>query len=73
MKEYCINCKVEIHPKRVDILKKINKPMTCLEHSTTQRLVAFRATDDKTGDYIDIVTPEQAERLNKLQKNNRNT
>ena len=65
----CIVCNIDVHPKRVEILNKMQKPTTCLEHSTTQKFVALRATDGKTGDYIDIVTPEQAKRLEDAKKN----
>lgn len=64
----CIHCGVEVHPKRVEILQKNNKPITCLEHSAEQKVQGFQVNEGKAERYIQINTPEQTQRLNKLSR-----
>ena len=40
-------CGVKIPEARVEILKKANLPMTCINHSTTQRVAGFAVRDHK--------------------------
>lgn len=62
---YC-KCGAIVHPKRVEILKSKNLPITCLEHSNTQRVQGFQVIGGKTERFIQVVQPEQAAQLNKL-------
>ena len=63
---YYYKCGVEVHSKRVEILQKMGAPITCLAHSTTQRNMAFQVINGKTGNEIQVVPPETAQRLNHL-------
>lgn len=62
---YC-HCGVEVHPKRVEFLKKANKPITCLEHSATQKVGGFMAIEGKTDRQIVIAEMDVIENLNRL-------
>lgn len=62
---YC-KCGVEIHPKRVEILQKINKPLTCINCSTTQKVGGFMNTEGKTERTIIIAEMDTIENLHKL-------
>lgn len=62
---YC-HCGQVIHPKRVAILKSKNLPITCLEHSNTQKVQGFQVINGKTERFIQVVEPERAAELNKL-------
>jgi len=66
--ETCIHCGCEVHPKRVEILNKTHAPITCLEHSTTEAVKGFQANFGKTEYYIEVVTPAQGARLQKLER-----
>lgn len=67
MSKYC-KCGNEIPPARVAFLQKTNSPLTCFEHSTTQRVKGFQVIGGKTERYIEVVTPDQAALLEKLGK-----
>ena len=54
------SCGAEIHPKRVEFLNKNQLPLTCLEHSQTQKKVGFQVVSGKTEREIQIVTTEVA-------------
>lgn len=62
----CITCGVEIHPKRVEILQKMGKPLTCLEHSTTQKLGGYMNIEGKTERTIIIAEMNVIENLHKV-------
>ncbi len=38
------SCGVEIHPLRVKFLERANLPLTCIQHSTTEKVGGFMAT-----------------------------
>ena len=44
---YC-KCGIEIPQKRVEFLQKNNLPLTCISHSTSQKVGGFMSTDGKT-------------------------
>jgi len=62
----CIHCGIKIHPKRIEILTKMNKPITCLEHSTTQKVGGFMSTEGKTERTIVIAEMDTIENLHRL-------
>ena len=62
----CITCKIEVHPKRVDILNKMGKPITCLEHSATQKVGGFMSIEGKTERSIVIAEMDTIENLHRL-------
>lgn len=66
MSSICITCGVEVHPKRIEILNKMNKPVTCLEHSTSQKVGGFMCTEGKTERSIIIAEMDTIETLHKL-------
>lgn len=41
-------CGVEIHPLREKLLNKMGYKLTCLQHSTVEKLGGFMATSGKT-------------------------
>jgi len=56
-------CNAEIHPKRVEFLKKNNLPLTCINCSSTQKVVGFQVVSGKTEREIQVCTPAQAAEL----------
>lgn len=62
----CIHCNIEVNPKRVEILNKIGKPITCLEHSTTQKKGGFMSIEGKTERTIIIAEMDTIEHLHKV-------
>lgn len=58
-------CGTQIHPKRVEFLQKANKPMTCLNCSTTQKVGGFMAVQGKTERAIIIAEMDVIEDLHK--------
>jgi len=64
----CIHCGVQVHPKRVEILlSKGTTVITCIEHSTAERVVGFQVNEAKMG-HIEVCTPAQGKRLMSLQR-----
>lgn len=64
---YC-KCGKEIHPKRVEILKKANQTIQCIscaEHNV-ERVAGFMIRDHKMNGQIQIVSQEQAQILHSL-------
>jgi len=61
---YCW-CGAEIHPKRVQILNKAGYRLTCLKHSTTEKVGGFMATGGKTEREL-IIGPQEV--INNLHK-----
>lgn len=59
-------CGAEIHPKRVEFLQKYNKPMTCVQHSTTQKVGGFMSVEGKTERTIIIAEMDTINTLHKL-------
>lgn len=59
-------CGVEIHPKRIEILQKVNKLLTCLNCSTTQKVGGFMSTESKTERVIVIAEMDVISNLHKL-------
>jgi len=64
----CVTCGCEVHQKRVEILSKQGKRITCLEHSTEERVAGFQVNEGKSERFLDIVSPTQYTRLSKLQR-----
>jgi hypothetical protein len=64
----CVTCGCEVNPKRVEILEKLGKKITCLEHSTEQRVAGFTVIEGKSERSIQIVDQTQYTRLSKLQR-----
>lgn len=62
---YC-KCGASIHPKREAFLKKAGLPLTCLEHSTTQKVGGFMSTDSKTERTIIIADMDTIEHLHNV-------
>lgn len=65
---HCIHCDKEVHPKRVDILIKNNLPITCLEHSQTEKVVGFQVNHDKACRQIEVMDSTQYKRLRSLER-----
>lgn len=65
MSKFC-KCGVEIHPLRVKFLEKYNKPMTCVAHSTTQKVGGFMSVEGKTERTIIIAEMDTINRLHHL-------
>lgn len=61
---YCW-CGEELHPKREAFLQKAGKPLTCIKHSTTQKVGGFMATEGKTERSIIIADMQTIEELHK--------
>lgn len=57
------SCGAEIHPKRVEILKKNNLLLTCITCSTTQKKQGFQVISGKTERQIIVVEPDVAAEL----------
>lgn len=62
---YC-KCGVEIPPCRVEFLQKNNLPLTCINHSTTQKVGGYMSTDGKTDRTLIIGDMQTIENLYKL-------
>lgn len=58
-------CGAIIPEKRVDFLKKYNKPLTCLQHSTTEKVGCFVTSSGKTERELIITSQETANLLYK--------
>jgi len=68
MSEIKCSCGADIHPKRVEILKKNSSPITCLACSTTEKKVGFQVSAGKTEYFVEAVSPTQYKRLNSLDR-----
>ena len=64
----CVTCGCEVHPKRFDILSKQGKRITCLEHSTEERVAGFQVNAGKAERFIEIVDQTQYNRLAKMER-----
>ena len=66
----CIYCNNEVHPKRVEILKKRNALITCIEcaEAKVTKVTGFQVNNDKACREIQICTQEEGKRLMKLQR-----
>jgi hypothetical protein len=64
----CTVCDCEVHPKRVEILKRTGAPITCLEHSSTQKVTGFQINEGKSERFIQVCTPEQGRLLKKMER-----
>jgi RNA polymerase-binding transcription factor DksA len=65
---YCKVCGVEVPQKRVEFLQKAGYSITCLEHSSTQKVVGFQVISGKTERAIEVCQPEVAAKLEHLSK-----
>jgi hypothetical protein len=68
MNDITCSCGAPIHPKRVEILKKNNSRICCLNCSTTKKMVGFQVVAGKTEYFIEPCSPEQFSRLNSLDR-----
>lgn len=64
----CVTCGCEVHTKRVEILSKQGKRITCLEHSTEERVAGFQVNEGKAERFIQIVDQTQWTRLKKMER-----
>lgn len=62
---YC-KCGAEIPQRRVEFLQKNQLPLTCIHHSTTQKVGGFMSTDGKTERTLIISDMSTIENLHKL-------
>ena len=62
----CVVCNIEVNPKRVEILNKMGKDVTCLDHSTTQKKGGFMSVEGKTDRTIIIAEMDTIEHLHKV-------
>jgi hypothetical protein len=58
-------CGAEIPAKRVEFLQKAGKPLTCIAHSSTQKVGGFMASEGKTERTIIIAEMDVIEDLHK--------
>lgn len=56
-------CGAEIPQKRVEFLQKNNKRVCCIDCTTEQRVASYPVINHKTGNTIEIVDQETADRL----------
>lgn len=56
-------CGKEIPEKRVEFLKKYSKAITCIDCTTEERVVGNQVYEAKDTRTIEIVTAEQAKRI----------
>lgn len=68
MTDFKCRCGADIHPKRVEILRKNNTPITCLSCSTTEKKVGFQVSAGKTEYFVEAVSPTQYQRLKSLDR-----
>lgn len=68
MSDIKCSCGSTIHPKRVEILRKNNQRVCCLNCSTTQRMVGFQVVAGKTEYFIEPCSPDQFKRLDSLDR-----
>lgn len=66
----CIHCDNPIPDKRVEILRKTNALLTCVNCSDTQKVRGFQVNEGKADRYIQVNTPTQAKRLISLERKN---
>lgn len=66
----CVYCGDEVHPKRVEILEKNKKPISCIScaESKVKKVTGFQINNDKACREIQVCTPEEGERLMKMQR-----
>jgi len=68
MEQTCIYCAGVVHPKRVEILQNKKQPISCITcaEEKVQKVVGFQVNHDKACREIDIVSADQAKRLQSL-------
>lgn len=59
------HCGEEVHLLRVKFLTKAGSPITCIKHSTTEKVGGFMATSGKTERELIIGSQESIENLHK--------
>lgn len=66
----CIYCGGDVHPMRIKILEKTKKPISCIgcAENKVQKVVGFQVNEGKTDRSIEVCTPEQAKRLQSLER-----
>jgi hypothetical protein len=66
----CIYCNNEVHPKRIEILKKRNALITCIEcaEAKVAKVTGFQVNEGKSERSIQVCTPEQGARLKKMER-----
>lgn len=62
----CSVCGCEVHPLRLKFLTKYSKPITCVNHSTAEKVGGFMTSTGKTERELIITSQETANQLYKM-------
>lgn len=71
----CKHCNVEVPQGRVEFLKKTNKPITCLQHSTTEKKIGMPVAygeGDHTYVELNIMEADDYKRFERMSRTTRN-
>ena len=70
VKKTCIYCAGDVHEKRIAILEKNGKPITCITcaEQKVQKVTGFQVNHDKACREIQVCSPEEGARLKKMER-----
>lgn len=64
----CKICNKDIPEKRIDILKKMGKKLTCINCSTEEKVVGFQVNTTKENRTIQVVSKDIADEMFRVSK-----